>query len=179
MSRRHGRGWGDGPIKRVPCTQEDLAYTKILPQREYHKFIIVKNPGALFSLLSLKLLSLRVDVYLLPMLTSWSQRSHSTMWTEFPQWVGRGYFKIVFAPSWQSVPQAWHLARKPVPLGTAVEQHCKQRVPESSCCPLPTWAHAHPTAGEWQGYGTMGACESWGKAGWSFSSRTPSNGVLE
>lgn len=71
---------------------------------------------------------------------------------EFPQWVGRGYFKIVFAPSWQSVPQAWHLARKPVPLGTAAEQHSKQRVPESSCCPVPTWAHAHPTAGEWQGY---------------------------
>jgi hypothetical protein len=94
---------------------------------------------------------------------------------EFPPRVGRGYFKIVFAPSWHSVPQAWHLARKLVPLGTAVKQHRKQRVPENSCCPLPTWACAHPTEGEWQDYGTMGAYESRGKTGWSFSSKAPSS----
>lgn len=55
MSRRLGRGWGDGPIKCVPCTQEDLAHTKVLP----HKFIIVKNPWRTFQSSVIKITQLK------------------------------------------------------------------------------------------------------------------------
>lgn len=45
------------------------------------------------------------------------------------------------------MPDTWSLARKPVFLGMGVEQCSKQRVQESSFCPLPTSAHTHPCGG--------------------------------
>lgn len=61
-----------------------------ISQRTLAHISVCTQPTPVSLELSLKLLSSRVDVYLLSMVTSWSQRSTQPCDPEFPQWAGMG-----------------------------------------------------------------------------------------
>lgn len=114
-------------------------------------------PSKTLNSLSFSILRQRVSVHSLEMLAVDLVGPAQTHYSEFPQWEGRGYFKIVFSPSWHPVPpNTWSLARKPIPLRMGVGRAVNKEPEKVSSVPTPHISSHIAMVGEWQGDGNNG-----------------------